>query len=65
MKNWVYYIDGFYLLFIINKGFPLSLLNKTPTTISIYRNDCRKEPQELQKEGTEEEGVSIMPPKSD
>jgi hypothetical protein len=47
----VYYILNIFIKFIINKETPCLRIN----------NDCRKEPQKLQKEGPEEEGVSGGP----
>jgi hypothetical protein len=57
MRNEVYYIWNLLIKFIINKGFSFEF---EPTT-RLSSNDSRKEPKKLQKEGTEEEGVSTVP----
>jgi hypothetical protein len=36
----------------------LSLKENTISSHQVEENDCRKEPQKLQEEGPEEEGVS-------
>ena len=37
----------------------MSLKEHTSSSHQVEENDCRKEPQKLQEEGPEEEGVSI------
>ena len=60
-KNERYIIYGIYLLSLLLIRKPLwafDLKEQEPPS----RHDCRKEPQKLQKEGTEEEGVSARLP---
>ena len=56
----VLYKELLLIKFIINKGthWVFEPKRKTSSSHLEEENDCRKEPQKLQKEGPEEEGVS-------